>query len=91
MHSRHDPATKTITITHVLGDENGRTGEYGVTLHYSTLNQIDAMAEAAGLTLASRWHDWTGTPLRPDSTDPAGPIYSVIESYLLVKPEKVHE
>jgi SAM-dependent methyltransferase len=70
VHSRHDPATKTITITHVLGDENGRTSEYEVTLHYSTLDQLDAMAEAAGLTLASRWHDWTGTPLRPDSTDP---------------------
>jgi len=70
VHSRHDPARKTITITHVLGDENGRTGEYEVTLHHSPLDQLDAMAEAAGLRLASRWHDWTGTPLRPDSTDP---------------------
>jgi hypothetical protein len=60
----------TITVTHVLGDENGRTSEYEVTLHYSTLDQLDAMAEAAGLTQASRWHDWTGTALRPDSTDP---------------------
>jgi SAM-dependent methyltransferase len=70
VHSRHDPARKAITITHVLGDENGGAGEYEVTLHYSSLNQLDAMAEAAGLTLASRWHDWAGTPLRPDSTDP---------------------
>ena len=31
VHSRHDPARKTIIITHVLGDENGRTGEYEVT------------------------------------------------------------
>jgi len=54
----------------VPGDGNGRTGEYEVTLHYSTLNQIGAMAGAAGLTLASRRHDWTGTPLRPDSADP---------------------
>jgi hypothetical protein len=28
------------------------------------------MARAAGLAPSARWHDWTGTPLRPDSTDP---------------------
>ena len=49
----------------------GQRGKYEVTLHHSPLDQLDAMAETAGLRLlASRWHDSTGTPLRPDNTDP---------------------
>jgi SAM-dependent methyltransferase len=70
VHSRHDPAGRSITITHVLGEQDGRTSEYQVTLHYSSLAELDAMAEAAGLELSSRWHDWAGGPLRPDSADP---------------------
>jgi SAM-dependent methyltransferase len=69
VHSRHNAAAQAISITHVLGDEDG-TREYRVTLHYSSLAELDAMAEAAGLAVAARWHDWTGTPVRPDSSDP---------------------
>jgi SAM-dependent methyltransferase len=68
--SRHDPGRRSITITHVLGGQDGTAGDYRVTLHYSSLAELDAMARAAGLALSARWHDWTGTPLRPDSTDP---------------------
>ena len=41
-----------------------------MTLYYSSLAELDAMAGAAGLVLSARWHDWAGGPLRPDSTDP---------------------
>jgi hypothetical protein len=70
VHSRHDPAGHSISITHVLGEQDGRTSEYQVTLHYSSLAELDAMAGAAGLALSARWHDWAAGPLRPDSTDP---------------------
>lgn len=41
-----------------------------MTLTYSTEQQLDAMAAAAGLRLIRRWHDWTGAPATPSSTDP---------------------
>lgn len=68
MHSRHDSAGRTVSITHVLGLPDGRTSEYEMTLHYSSLAELDAMAGAAGLVLPARWHDRAGGPLRPDST-----------------------
>ena len=68
--SRHDPAARSISITHLLGEPDGSTSEYLVTLHYSSLAELDAMAAAADLVLAARWHDWDRGPLRPDSTDP---------------------
>ena len=70
VHSRHDLAARAISITHVLGEPDGATSEYQVTLHYTSLAGLDAMAAAEGLALSARWHDWAGGPLRPDSSDP---------------------
>lgn len=64
------PRRRAIAVTHVLSGTDGTAGRYQVTLHYSTLAGLDAMAGAAGLTLTARWHDWDGGPLCPDSTDP---------------------
>lgn len=43
VHSRHDLAARAISITHVLGEPDGATSEYQVTLHYTSLAGLDAM------------------------------------------------
>ncbi|MGH3201967.1 MAG: class I SAM-dependent methyltransferase [Streptosporangiaceae bacterium] len=68
--SRHDPAAQALHITHILGGGDGASRAYDVTLWYTSLAQLDAMARAAGLERHACWHDWTGTPLRPGTTDP---------------------
>ena len=37
-------------------------------VRWSTPEQLDAMAAAAGLLLEHRWSDWRGEPFGPDST-----------------------
>lgn len=69
VHSVHDIAGRSIRITHEITDATG-TADYDVTLRYCNFDELDTMATAAGLRLVSRWHDWAGTPLREDSTDP---------------------
>jgi hypothetical protein len=66
--SRHYPVGRAVRITHVLGEPDGRASEYQVTLYYSSLAELDAMA--AGLVLSARWHNRAGVPLRPDSNGP---------------------
>jgi SAM-dependent methyltransferase len=67
--SRHDSADRIIHITHELVDES-HVECYTVDLCYATVDELDAMAAAAGLRLISRWHDWTGSPAQPESPDP---------------------
>ena len=67
--SVHDPQLGCIHITHELSDGT-ESASYHVTLHYATPGELDEMAALAGLTLTARWHDWTGTPFAPASTDP---------------------
>lgn len=67
--SLHDRDDRSIRIEHELSDDSG-TQTYGVTLHYATTDELDAMTTEAGLRLVARWHDWTGVRARPDSTDP---------------------
>lgn len=68
--SRHYPVGRAVRITRVLGEPDGRTSEYEVTLYYSSLAELDAMAGAAGLVLSARWHNRVGVPARPDSNGP---------------------
>lgn len=63
--STHDRCARTIRIAHELAD-----GSYEVVLHYRSPEDLDSVAADAGLCLAQRWHDWTGAPVRPDSSDP---------------------
>ena len=67
--SLHDIPGRAIRITHEMTDVTG-TASYDVTLHYRNVDELDSIAAAADLHLAARWHDWTGTPTREDSTDP---------------------
>lgn len=67
--SHHDHAARSIHITHELGG-GPEAGTYDVTLYYATFGELDDLAAGAGLRLAQRWHDWTRTPARADSSDP---------------------
>jgi SAM-dependent methyltransferase len=67
--SHHDARRRCIEITHELTGSPG-AGIYEVTLHYATPDELDTMADAAGLARRARWHDWTGTPATGSSTDP---------------------
>lgn len=68
--SHHDPSRRQIHVVHTLTDADGQSTEYPVTFCYATPVQLDAMAAAAGLDLAGRWGDWTGTPADVHSHDP---------------------
>ena len=73
--SRHDPVQERIHITHELSDGSG-SASYKVTLHYATLDQLDALAASSGLTLAARWADWTAQPVNESSADPVS-VYTL--------------
>jgi len=75
--SVHHPERRCIDITHELSDESG-TAAYRVTLHYATLDELDEMALAAGLSLSARWHDWSAQPATESSTDPIS-VYIVVD------------
>ena len=65
---RYDRAAQTFlrqTIT--FGDGDVRLKPFG--MHYRWPEQIDELAEAAGLQLESRYAGWHREPFRPDSTD----------------------
>ncbi len=67
--SWHDSGARAIHVTHILTWDTG-SGAYQVVLRYATLEQIDAMAQAAGLRLRARWHDWNAAPAHDASRDP---------------------
>jgi SAM-dependent methyltransferase len=66
--STHRSNDQSITITHVLGDGD-RTERHRVELHYATPQQLDDMAETAGLALVQRSGSWDLRPYGPDTTD----------------------
>lgn len=64
--SRQDPADQTLAGQHVELTEAGiRLRPWF--LRYSTVEQLDAMATAAGLQLESRWTDWSGGAFDADA------------------------
>lgn len=68
--SRHDAQRRCIHITHHLADADGISTAYAVTLHYLTPEEIDTMANCAGLRLVARWRDWTAQPASEYTPDP---------------------
>lgn len=74
--SHHDPTARRIHIVHTLTDQDGRSRDYEVTLHYLAPTELDTIAGAAGFALADRWHDWTATPAHGASRDPIS-LYQV--------------
>jgi SAM-dependent methyltransferase len=64
--SHHDEAAQTITGQHIHVTEAGiRLRPWH--LRYAPPSELDAMADAAGLTLAWRDADWDGAPFGPDA------------------------
>jgi SAM-dependent methyltransferase len=65
--TRTDPDRQLIeTAVVVLG--GGAAEVYPARLRWAGPDEIDAMATAAGLTLAERWSDWSRAPFSGDST-----------------------
>ncbi|MBB2943149.1 SAM-dependent methyltransferase [Actinoplanes lutulentus] len=65
---RYDRTAQTfLRQTLKFTDGNVRLEPFG--MRYQWPEQIDAMAEAAGLRLEARYADWKRTPFGPDSTD----------------------
>lgn len=63
--SRTDPRDQQAMGQHIDITEQGiRLRPWHI--RWSTLDQLDAMALAAGLRLADRWSDWQRTPFGPD-------------------------
>lgn len=64
--SRQDPADQTVAGQHIEITEAGiRLRPWF--LRYTTVEQLDAMAVAAGFRLESRWADWAGTAFDGDA------------------------
>jgi hypothetical protein len=64
--SRSDPATQEVLGQYVDITEQGiRLRPWHI--RWSTPEQLDAMAAAAGLALADRWASWSGEPFGPDA------------------------
>lgn len=66
--STHRSDTQSITINHVLG-HGDRVERHRVELHYATPQQLDAMADTAGLALVQRAGSWDRHPYGPGTTD----------------------
>lgn len=63
--ARHDADTQRITGHHVELTESGGVRLRPWLVRYLTVDQCDRLAGRAGLTLATRWADWTGAPFDP--------------------------
>ena len=59
--SRHDPDAQTVSVQLIDITETGIKLR-PLVVHYLRLDQLDAMAHAAGLELAERWRDWRRSP-----------------------------
>jgi SAM-dependent methyltransferase len=67
--SRQDAVTQQVIGEHVELDGAGRVlRRRPWTLRYVTLDQLDAMARAAGLELVDRWAGWDRTPFDERAT-----------------------
>jgi SAM-dependent methyltransferase len=63
--TEHDAAAQIVTGQHIeLRDGSVRLRPWRI--RYLTPDQLDAMAEAAGLALVERWGDWRRTPFDDD-------------------------
>jgi len=59
--ARHDPATQTVSASHVLLSEEG-TRIYPVRLRYAWPSELDLMARLAGMRLRERFGGWNREP-----------------------------
>jgi SAM-dependent methyltransferase len=66
--STHRSDTQSITITHVLG-YGDRAERHRIELHYATPQQLDDMADSAGLALVQRAGSWDLRRYGPRTTD----------------------
>jgi len=63
--SRHDPVAQEVTGQYVQLTEAGGVRLRPWYLHYLTPDQLDTLADGAGLVLQDRWADWAGAPFDP--------------------------
>jgi SAM-dependent methyltransferase len=63
----HDPVTQVITGQHIELRDGRAPKLRPWRLRYLHPEQLDALAEAAGLRREYRWSDWSGSPFRSDS------------------------
>jgi SAM-dependent methyltransferase len=63
----HDAAAQTVTGQHIELRDGEPPRLRPWRLRYLHPDQLDALAEGAGLHREYRWSDWSGTPFRPDS------------------------
>jgi SAM-dependent methyltransferase len=66
--SRHDAAAQRSEGQFVELTEEGGVRLRPWSLRYAPPDELDAMADAAGLVLAERWSSWDGAPFTTDST-----------------------
>lgn len=59
--TRHDPTTQTVECQMIEIRESGIRLR-PLTIRYAPVDELDAMARAAGLELVERWSDWNRTP-----------------------------
>lgn len=59
--TEHDPVTQRTTTQHIMITEQG-IRLMPVCVRYAWPNELDAMAQVAGLVLRERWADWTRAP-----------------------------
>jgi SAM-dependent methyltransferase len=65
---RTDPAAQTVTGSYVEITEAGGVRLRPYHLRWSTPDELDAMAAAAGFALEHRWSSWAGEPFGVEST-----------------------
>jgi SAM-dependent methyltransferase len=65
----HDPSTQTLSTTQIVLGGTVGVRVFPVVHRYAWPSELDLMARLAGLTLESRWADWSGTPIGPASTN----------------------
>jgi SAM-dependent methyltransferase len=72
--TRHDPIEQTVSCQYIEIRESG-IRMHPLVVRYAPPAELDAMAATAGLRLAERWSDWTGSAF----TDTASVHVSVYE------------
>ena len=65
--SRSDPSLQTADGNYIDITETGGVRLRPWSIRWSTVDELDRMAAAAGLDTVARWEDFAGTPFTPDS------------------------
>ena len=65
--SRSDPQQQTADGQYIDITETGGVRLRPWSIRWSTIEELDQMAAAAGLDAVARWEDFAGTPFTPDS------------------------